>query len=386
MFDNLDDPRQQALLAAAFGLLGGRGKGFGGFAESAGKAGLLGINAYSRASEDKRRNALADMQTKLQGMQFDQMQQDQKWQQALQSGYRPGAPASPAVVSDDFPGAPHPAQPAQPPGFDFSAAMQVNPLKTIQVQQSLNKAEAPLVLSEGQTAFGKDGKPLFNVPKTEKPKFQAGDTREIKSGARVITQEYDGKGWKTLGESPLWKPDAPDKGVAPPQGYQWRPDGGLMPIPGGPADAKVGKEAEKEAAQRDASVSRAKMVLGQIGEAIKGVGPTTAGTGGALLRNIPATGAYNLNKTIDSIKANIGFAELQAMRQASPTGGALGQVAVQELNSLQSVLGSLDTAQSQSQLLSNLYKAEKHYQNWLRAVQKAESESSVDALVKKYGG
>jgi hypothetical protein len=44
------------------------------------------------------------------------------------------------------------------------------------------------------------------------------------------------------------------------------------------------------------------------------------------------------------------------MRDESPTGGALGQVAVQELNYLQAALGSLDQSQKPEVLISNLKK------------------------------
>ena len=68
-------------------------------------------------------------------------------------------------------------------------------------------------------------------------------------------------------------------------------------------------------------------------------------------------------------QANLGFAELQAMRQASPTGGALGQVAVQELDMLQSTLASLNQSQSPEQLRSSLNEVKQHYQNWKSAVE-----------------
>ena len=55
--------------------------------------------------------------------------------------------------------------------------------------------------------------------------------------------------------------------------------------------------------------------------------------------------AINLQATITAIQANIGFDRLQTMREESPTGGALGQVAVQELIALQATLGSLDLRQ-----------------------------------------
>ena len=43
----------------------------------------------------------------------------------------------------------------------------------------------------------------------------------------------------------------------------------------------------------------------------------------------------------DTVVSNIGFERLQAMRDASPTGGALGQVSDNELRLLSSALGSL---------------------------------------------
>lgn len=80
----------------------------------------------------------------------------------------------------------------------------------------------------------------------------------------------------------------------------------------------------------------------------------TAGLGGTMLSKIPGTDATNLSKLIDSVKANAGFDKLQAMRNASPTGGALGQVSDKEIKFLQSVFGSLDQDQSPKQLKYNL--------------------------------
>lgn len=80
----------------------------------------------------------------------------------------------------------------------------------------------------------------------------------------------------------------------------------------------------------------------------------TAGLGGQLLSNLAGTDAKDLSKLIDTVKANAGFDKLQAMREASPTGGALGQVSDKEIRFLQSVFGSLDQDQSPDQLRYNL--------------------------------
>ena len=68
--------------------------------------------------------------------------------------------------------------------------------------------------------------------------------------------------------------------------------------------------------------------------------------------------ALDVDKLGEYNKANIGFDRLQRMRDESPTGGALGQVAVKELDALQASLGSLDTSQSSDQLLRNLERLE----------------------------
>lgn len=87
---------------------------------------------------------------------------------------------------------------------------------------------------------------------------------------------------------------------------------------------------------------------------------------GSLLSVVPGSSAKDLDSTITTIKANIGFDRLQRMRAESPTGGALGQVAVQELVALQSTIANLDTAQSTDQFKANMKIALTQYQSWRR--------------------
>lgn len=94
-------------------------------------------------------------------------------------------------------------------------------------------------------------------------------------------------------------------------------------------------------------------VIKKIDEALGQVsGWTTGYTGGML--NFSGMPAYNLNADIDTIKSNIGFQELQEMRQNSPTGGAVGNLTEKELGYLQSLQGNLDTAQSADQVAKAL--------------------------------
>ncbi len=100
----------------------------------------------------------------------------------------------------------------------------------------------------------------------------------------------------------------------------------------------------------------------------------------------PATDLKNL---LDTVKSNIGFDRLDAMRKESPTGGALGQVAVKELDFLQASLGSLKQEQSSRQLLENLKRLGERYESLIKTLATskevdAEGRSGVEYL-KLYG-
>ena len=82
---------------------------------------------------------------------------------------------------------------------------------------------------------------------------------------------------------------------------------------------------------------------------------------GNALSYIPGTPAHDVAMQIDTIEASIGFDRLQAMRDASPTGGALGQVSEKELALLKSSLGNLRQSQSREQFLRNLARVKQHY-------------------------
>lgn len=155
----------------------------------------------------------------------------------------------------------------------------------------------------------------------------------------------------------------------PVPGYRYSADGqSLEAIPGGPAFTKEQEKASKEQGLRDAAINQANTVIGKVDQALGNVNKFTTGMGGSIMSKVPGTSAVNLRKDIDTIKANLGFATLQEMRRNSPTGGALGAIAVQELEMLQSTVSSLDTAQSDDQLIRNLGEVKKHYENWKKAV------------------
>jgi len=112
------------------------------------------------------------------------------------------------------------------------------------------------------------------------------------------------------------------------------------------------------------NLGKAALVINKAQEALSKVSALSAGIGGQSLRNIGGTPAFDLAQTVNTIQGNIGFAELQAMRDASPTGGALGQVSERELQLLSSVISALDTAQSPSQLKENLGQVVKFFEDY----------------------
>ena len=87
----------------------------------------------------------------------------------------------------------------------------------------------------------------------------------------------------------------------------------------------------------------------------------TTGLIGNLMKSVPASAANDVLANIKTIEAAVGFDRLQAMRDASPTGGALGQVSNIELDLLKSSLGNLNQSQSKEQFMLNLKQVQKVY-------------------------
>jgi DNA-binding CsgD family transcriptional regulator len=110
------------------------------------------------------------------------------------------------------------------------------------------------------------------------------------------------------------------------------------------------------------AIAQADTVLSKITDILPTINGLNTGLA-SLASKIPGTPQYNLSAQLDTIKSNVGFAALQAMRAASPTGGALGQVSEQENRLLQSTLASLDQGQSADQLKANLAKVQQHFEN-----------------------
>jgi hypothetical protein len=157
-------------------------------------------------------------------------------------------------------------------------------------------------------------------------------------------------------------------GAKAPSGYRFLADGSLEAIKGGPADIKAGELGAKTETRKQMQLGTTANTIDAVDTALKQAGFLETGMTGALMSKVAGSDAYNLRKTAETIKANLGFNELQAMREASPTGGALGAIAVQELTALQSTIANIDPNQSQAQLKANLKKVRKHVNAWRKTL------------------
>jgi hypothetical protein len=135
---------------------------------------------------------------------------------------------------------------------------------------------------------------------------------------------------------------------------------GQVPMPGTKAFIEMEqskKQDEKnkfaEAIRKSAMLGAIDRSIGYIDEAEKGGSLPVAGMGG-LYNWAPYTGALSLGSELNTIRGQLGIAELQRMREMSPTGGALGPVSDYENRVLQGTLETLNQSEDPATLKERL--------------------------------
>lgn len=142
------------------------------------------------------------------------------------------------------------------------------------------------------------------------------------------------------------------------------PQGGLTPIPGSPIAREIDAENQrKEQRQRDVALAGGTVIQDlERGLEILDKNPRASAGPGSLLRTgLGVTPADKLKDFLESAKSNIGLDRLQAMRESSPTGGALGQVPFQQQQRLEQVLGSLNVSDNPDILRDNMKRVQNIY-------------------------
>ena len=132
------------------------------------------------------------------------------------------------------------------------------------------------------------------------------------------------------------------------------------------------KQQAQPAAQKSfkSLIVDAENIFDRVDDAISMVNPYTAGLG-SYTNIIAGTPGTNLNSALKTIQADAAFSRLQEMRDASKTGGALGQVTERELALLQNARIALDQEQSPKALRENLEEYKRIRLNALRNVAEA---------------
>lgn len=180
-----------------------------------------------------------------------------------------------------------------------------------------------------------------------------------KAGATSVNVGPNGEQFGSPGEGLAW--------VRNPDGTVKTDERGLPvagAFQGGKAYVSAADAAAKDAAAKDISNVGANVVVQDVDRALDAIGKNpgmTTGIGGALTKGIPATPAYNVGALIETVKANSAFDKLQAMRNASPTGGALGNVSDTEGRLLAAAIGNLEQAQGTDQITDNLRRVKNIY-------------------------
>ncbi len=159
-----------------------------------------------------------------------------------------------------------------------------------------------------------------------------------------------------------------------PAGYRWTPDGNLEAVPGGPADIRANAEGRARSDQMDASSRSLSNAIAAIDRALPQVNNWSAGALGQMARGVGGTPAFDLDQALEPVRAILSFETLAEMRRNSTTGGALGSIAVRELELLGNTVDSLNTAQSPERVRQALGNVRSQLERTSRAIRAARSE------------
>ena len=231
----------------------------------------------------------------------------------------------------------------------------------------------------------------FEAP--EPPKGPEYGVKEIKSGDSILT-------YKTV--------DGQITGEPISTAARYKPAGGdAGPKPLTAADRREDRMARNDAEKRKATVTQrisalqssldtASTVTSMARKAIDQSNAMNTGVASKVPGYKELPNVTNLRSTVDTIKANLGFQELKKMRFESPTGGALGQVAVMEIKFLQQTIASLETDQGEGQLDSNLKIIVDRYEKLQQTVKDAiaaeeawlaeQDDAELNDILATYGG
>lgn len=248
-------------------------------------------------------------------------------------------PPVPTTVAEFFgipemPGVQGQAKPLSETEWDAAQKERLQTQGTLTDQQLLDAIIGERAPVE---AVGPDGKSRYMAP------GEAARTgAEVAARTPLVNIGPNGEPLGSPGDGLVWQRDAGGNIV-----YDDRGAPIAIPYQGGKAFEEQRLREEAGAAADQRSATKSGIVLQNVDRALEAIRANprfTTGVGAQATSWLDGTPARALKALLDPIRANIGFDQLQAMREASPTGGALGNVTERELTYLQDVLGSIDPA------------------------------------------
>jgi hypothetical protein len=141
-------------------------------------------------------------------------------------------------------------------------------------------------------------------------------------------------------------------------GEEWREVNGVT-VPW-PASGAPRREAESSISAFNQSknnvLRKSDVIISTVDNILESIAAGKTDTGAAsVLGYVPGTPWWNQRMNVDTLRANLGFGELQSMRAAAANGASgLGQLTERELSRLESLVGSLSTAQTRDQFVARM--------------------------------
>lgn len=335
----------------------------------------MGQGALQRAAfrQQQQSNALTDSVRRAQlGQMQRQMGQQQGIDRTLAGMFSPQRAAGTGPVRPDMmPGGYQPGRMETPtPSFDeIRGGLAQFGVPGLAAAEKFRPAEVDAFegLDQGYETFLRANQ-IPNSPQAYQA-YQRNVLDQKRAGASRVSQ--------TVGDS------GPQIGTIPP-GWQLKqgPEGAyrMEAIPGGPVEAEREEQAEKERGRKKQTARAGGTVIQDLQRALNIVkrNRTAVGAPSIVTQFIPETDAKTARGHIESALSNVGLDTLQQMRENSPTGGALGQVPIQQQKRLEQVLGSLDLAQKPEVVKDNLRRVINIYMDIVHGTP-SEIQQAVDA-------
>lgn len=257
---------------------------------------------------------------------------------------------------------------------DFQTFVQMKPQILAQVgatRSMLGQSQGPQVLTSNQvvdgsvvtmTPEGPRATPVMGMrPSSESVGLENVDTDQY---TLQSVQAYQNSVARGNPDVTLLQPREPTMEGYRPVRTETGEVRGWVPLPGTEDYREVQNQIRADRENGNMARRQAQNVVEVVDRSINSLEGSDAAAGfvGNLLSRVPGTNTFSLGEDIDTIKANLGFDRLQQMRDASPTGGALGQVSERELAQLERTVRSLAIAQPKERLIENLRTVRDQYQ------------------------